>query len=176
MDRRLDARSGAVASWREHSPDAICNVSMRPGQAEVVSAGKNGNLKYWDLRHRESVFTLVDTHTDRPLEHMVAHENAPVIMTSSDANVKMWNQRGNNIGLIPASAKHANGATAAAYVKSLTGYGGANKSQQMVRIVATTMHTYLPVVLMVTDDGRVSYIQPASRASSLAASRASSIM
>ncbi|KAJ2608117.1 Target of rapamycin complex 1 subunit kog1 [Coemansia sp. RSA 1365] len=176
MDRRLDARSGAVASWREHSPDAIRNVTMRPGQAEVISAGSNGNIKYWDLRHRESVFTLVDTHINLSLEHMIAHENAPVILTSSDATVKLWNQRGNNIGLISASAKHSNGATAAAYVKSLTGYGGANKPQNMVRIVATAMHTYLPVALMVTDDGRVSYIQPTLRASSIAASRASSIM
>ncbi|PIA17149.1 hypothetical protein COEREDRAFT_20747, partial [Coemansia reversa NRRL 1564] len=100
MDRRLDARSGAVASWREHSPDAIRNVTMRPGQTEVISAGSNGNIKYWDLRHRESVFTLVDTHINLPLEHMIAHENAPVILTSSDATVKLWNQRGNNIGLI----------------------------------------------------------------------------
>ncbi|KAJ2842825.1 Target of rapamycin complex 1 subunit kog1, partial [Coemansia brasiliensis] len=35
MDRRLSARTGVVANWREHSPSKVCNVSMLAGQAEV---------------------------------------------------------------------------------------------------------------------------------------------
>ncbi|KAJ2805338.1 Target of rapamycin complex 1 subunit kog1 [Coemansia guatemalensis] len=155
MDRRLDARSGAVASWREHYPDAIRIVFMRPGQAEVVSAGNNGNLKYWDLRHHESVYTLVDTHTDRPLEHMVAHENAPVIMTSSDATVKLWSQRGKNIGVVSATKQPYS--SLKKYVKSLAGYSNKPKYD---KICATVMHTYLPMALMVTDNGSVSCIRP----------------
>ncbi|KAJ2076634.1 Target of rapamycin complex 1 subunit kog1, partial [Coemansia sp. RSA 988] len=147
MDRRLDARSGAVASWREHSPDAIRSVCMRPGQAEVISAGTNGNIKYWDLRHRESVYTLVDTHRDRLLNNMVAHENAPVIMTSSDATVKLWNQRGNNIGVVSAT-KQPYGSLKK-YMKSLTGYSNQPKNS---RICASAMHTYLPMALMVTEN------------------------
>ncbi|KAJ1737260.1 Target of rapamycin complex 1 subunit kog1, partial [Coemansia sp. RSA 1086] len=44
MDRRLSARTGVVANWREHSPSKVCNVSMLAGQAEVVSASENGDV------------------------------------------------------------------------------------------------------------------------------------
>ncbi|KAJ2393613.1 Target of rapamycin complex 1 subunit kog1 [Coemansia sp. RSA 2603] len=155
VDRRLDARSGVVANWREHSPHAIRNVAMRPGQIEVVSASAAGDVKYWDLRHRSATFTLVDTHTNRRLEHMLAHESAPVTLTASDATVKLWNQRGTNIGVVTAS-KHVYG-SAASYMKSLAGYGA---RPQAVHVSAVAMHTYLPVALMVSDDGRVSCIQP----------------
>ncbi|KAJ2785736.1 Target of rapamycin complex 1 subunit kog1 [Coemansia interrupta] len=155
VDRRLDARSGVVANWREHSPHAIRNVAMRPGHLEVVSASAAGDVKYWDLRHRSATFTLVDTHTNRRLEHMLAHESAPVTLTASDATVKLWNQRGTNIGVVTAS-KHVYG-SAASYMKSLAGYGA---RPQAVNVSAVAMHSYLPVALMVSDDGRVSCIQP----------------
>ncbi|KAJ1826530.1 Target of rapamycin complex 1 subunit kog1, partial [Coemansia sp. RSA 2599] len=159
VDRRLDSRNGVVANWRDHGPHAIRNVVMRPGQIEVVSASANGDVKYWDLRHRKPTFTLTDTHTDRGLEHMIAHENAPVTLTASDATVKLWNQRGKNIGVATAE-KNAYG-SAALYMKSLAGYGA--RTQQAVRVTAVAMHTFLPVALMVGDDGRVSYIQPCKR-------------
>ncbi|KAJ2870848.1 Target of rapamycin complex 1 subunit kog1, partial [Coemansia asiatica] len=160
VDRRLDSRNGVVANWRDHGPHAIRNVFMRPGQIEVVSASANGDVKYWDLRHRKPTFTLTDTHTDRGLEHMIAHENAPVTLTASDATVKLWNQRGKNIGVATAE-KNAYG-SAALYMKSLAGYG-ARSQQQAVRVTAVAMHSFLPVALMVGDDGRVSYIQPCKR-------------
>ncbi|KAJ1744555.1 Target of rapamycin complex 1 subunit kog1, partial [Coemansia sp. RSA 1591] len=156
MDRRMDARTGTVANWREHTPSKICNVFIRPGQAEVVSASENGDVKYWDLRHRESVFTLADTHPDHTLQYMVAHESAPVVMTASDATVKFWNQRGSSIGAVPANRSGASGA--ASYMKTLAGYGASRT--QMVRVSAAALHGYLPVAVMVSDDGRVSCIQP----------------
>ncbi|KAJ2232744.1 Target of rapamycin complex 1 subunit kog1 [Coemansia sp. RSA 1722] len=158
VDRRLDSRNGVVANWRDHGPYAIRNVFMRPGQIEVVSASANGDVKYWDLRHRKPTFTLTDTHTARGLEHMIAHENAPVTLTASDATVKLWNQRGKNIGVATAE-KHAYG-SAALYMKSLY---GAKVQQQQVRVTAVAMHAFLPVAVMVGDDGRVSYIQPCKR-------------
>ncbi|KAJ1788085.1 Target of rapamycin complex 1 subunit kog1, partial [Coemansia sp. RSA 2167] len=151
MDRRMDARTGTVANWREHTPSKICNVFIRPGQAEVVSASENGDVKYWDLRHRESVFTLADTHPDHTLQYMVAHESAPVVMTASDATVKFWNQRGSSIGAVPANRSGASGA--ASYMKTLAGYGASRT--QMVRVSAAALHGYLPVAVMVSDDGRV---------------------
>ncbi|KAJ2505763.1 hypothetical protein IWW47_001902, partial [Coemansia sp. RSA 2052] len=42
MDRRVDARAGMVANWREHAPSRICGVAMRPGHTEVVSAAASG--------------------------------------------------------------------------------------------------------------------------------------
>ncbi|KAJ2054595.1 Target of rapamycin complex 1 subunit kog1, partial [Coemansia sp. S2] len=76
MDRRMDARTSPVANWREHAPSRIRNVVMRAGTTEVVSAAASGEVKYWDLRHRESVYTLEGTH--KGLRHMLAYEQAPV--------------------------------------------------------------------------------------------------
>ncbi|KAJ2067184.1 Target of rapamycin complex 1 subunit kog1, partial [Coemansia sp. S142-1] len=70
MDRRMDARTSPVANWREHAPSRIRNVVMRAGTTEVVSAAASGEVKYWDLRHRESVYTLEGTH--KGLRHMLA--------------------------------------------------------------------------------------------------------
>ncbi|KAJ1959884.1 Target of rapamycin complex 1 subunit kog1 [Dipsacomyces acuminosporus] len=174
VDRRIDSRSCIVASWREHENHAIRNVFMQPGQPSVISASEQGDVKYWDLRHRESVFTIVDTHPDRKLEHMVVHENAPVTLTASDATVKIWNQRGNNIGVVTAT-KHAFNSPAS-YMKSLAGYG---PRTQTVRVNSVAMHPFLPIALMVSDDGRVSYIQPqkpsAKAVPSLASARANTV-
>ncbi|PIA17170.1 WD40 repeat-like protein [Coemansia reversa NRRL 1564] len=164
MDRRLDARSGAVASWREHSPDAIRNVAMRPGQTEIISASSNGSIKYWDLRHRESVFTIADTHTGCQLEHMIPHQNMPVLMTSSNATVKLWNQRGKNIGNVSAT-KQPYGSLKK-YMKTLAGYPNQPKGD---KIYAAAMHSYLPMALIVTENGNVNCIWP-SKTDSLSSS------
>ncbi|KAJ2504852.1 Target of rapamycin complex 1 subunit kog1, partial [Coemansia sp. RSA 2049] len=179
MDRRLKARTGVVANWREHSPYAVRNVFMRPGHTEVISAATNGDIKYWDLRHRSSVFTVVQTHSDNALTHMVVHENAPVTLTASADSAKIWNQRGNNIGVVTA-AKNTYGSIAS-YMKSLAGY---RAKAPAVQLTAIAMHTYLPVALIVSDDGRVSYIQPmkpnggggGGAVASLAGARASSAL
>ncbi|KAJ2417118.1 Target of rapamycin complex 1 subunit kog1 [Coemansia sp. IMI 209128] len=155
MDRRMDARTSPVANWREHAPSSIRNVVMRPGHMEVVSAAANGEVKYWDLRHREPMYTLDGTHTGQSLRHMLAHEHAPVTLTASEATVKLWNQRGNNIGVVT-SGKQSYG-SGTSYMKSLAGFG---PKTHAVAVSAVAMHSYLPVALMVTDDGRVSYIQP----------------
>ncbi|KAJ1766184.1 Target of rapamycin complex 1 subunit kog1 [Coemansia sp. RSA 1843] len=155
MDRRLKARTGVVANWREHSPFAVRNVFMRPGHTEVISAATNGDIKYWDLRHPSSVYTVVETHADNALGHMAVHENAPVTLTASADSAKIWNQRGNNIGVVTA-AKNTYGSIAS-YMKSLAGYGA---KAPAVQLTAAAMHMYLPVALIVSDDGRVSYIQP----------------
>ncbi|KAJ2611533.1 Target of rapamycin complex 1 subunit kog1 [Coemansia sp. RSA 1365] len=161
MDRRLDARSSAVASWREHSPNAIRNVAMRPGQAEVISASSNGGIKYWDLRHSDSVFTIVDTHTGCQLEHMISHQNMPVLMTTSNATVKLWDQRGNNLGEVSAT-KQPYGSLKK-YIKTLAGYSNQPKGD---KIYAAAMHSYLPMALIVTENGNVNCIWP-SKANSL---------
>ncbi|KAJ2858937.1 Target of rapamycin complex 1 subunit kog1, partial [Coemansia erecta] len=155
MDRRLRARTGVVVNWREHSPFAVRNVFMRPGHTEVISAATNGDVKYWDLRCRSSMFTVAETHADNALGHMVVHETAPVTLTASADSVKIWNQRGNNIGVITA-AKNTYGSIAS-YMKSLAGYA---PKAPAVRLTAAAMHSFLPVALIVSDDGRVSYIQP----------------
>ncbi|KAJ1727343.1 hypothetical protein LPJ61_004623 [Coemansia biformis] len=153
---------------------------MRPGQMEVISASENGEVKSWDLRHQESVYTLyalADSSMDHRLTWMAVHENAPVTMTASDATVRIWNQRGNNIGMAAAAAAPRNtNTTAAAYMKSLAGYGTARV--QNACVAAAALHAYLPVALMVADDGRVSCIQASqvsSRPPTLAGSRASSV-
>ncbi|KAJ2726073.1 Target of rapamycin complex 1 subunit kog1 [Coemansia sp. Benny D115] len=176
LDRRMEARNAVVANWREHAPHAIRNVFMRPGQTEVVSASAGGDVKYWDLRHRQSVFTLANTHPDRGLTHMIAHESAPVTLTASDATVKLWNQRGSNIGVVTAANTYG---SAASYMKSLAGYGTKSQNALVTKVNAVAMHPYLPVALMVCDDGRVSYIQPrklSQRPPSLAASRANTMI
>ncbi|KAJ2250133.1 Target of rapamycin complex 1 subunit kog1 [Coemansia sp. RSA 455] len=180
MDRRMDARTSPVANWREHAPSRIRNVVMRAGTTEVVSAAASGEVKYWDLRHRESVYTLEGTH--KGLRHMLAYEQAPVTLTASEDTVKLWNQRGNNIGIVTSGEKSY--PSASSYVKSFTGYG---QKAHTVAVSAVAMHSYLPVALMVTEDGRVSYIQPRKQpqrnqqqqplpsSSSLAGTRASSL-
>ncbi|KAJ2553687.1 Target of rapamycin complex 1 subunit kog1 [Coemansia sp. RSA 1933] len=169
MDRRLKARTGVVVNWREHSPYAVRNVFMRPGHTEVISAATNGDIKYWDLRRRSSIFTVVETHADNALAHMVVHESAPVTLTASADSVKIWNQRGNNIGVVTA-AKNTYGSIAS-YMKSLTGYG---PKAPAVHLTAAAMHAYLPVALIVSDDGRVSYIQPSKPNNSGSAGRGGS--
>ncbi|KAJ2084992.1 Target of rapamycin complex 1 subunit kog1, partial [Coemansia sp. S100] len=147
MDRRMDARTSPVANWREHAPSRIRNVVMRAGTTEVVSAAASGEVKYWDLRHRESVYTLEGTH--KGLRHMLAYEQAPVTLTASEDTVKLWNQRGNNIGIVTSGEKSY--PSASSYVKSFTGYG---QKAHTVAVSAVAMHSYLPVALMVTEDGR----------------------
>ncbi|KAJ2497917.1 Target of rapamycin complex 1 subunit kog1, partial [Coemansia sp. RSA 1972] len=149
MDRRMDARTGTVANWREHTPSKICNVFIRPGQAEVVSASENGDIKYWDLRHHKSVFTLADTHPDHMLQYMVAHESTPVVMTASSVTVKFWNQHGSSIGAVQVNQSVLG---AASYMKTLAGYG--TSRTQTVRVTAAALHGYLPVAVVVSDDGR----------------------
>ncbi|KAJ1832635.1 Target of rapamycin complex 1 subunit kog1 [Coemansia sp. RSA 2711] len=156
MDRRLDARTGVVANWREHSPGRVCSVFMRPGQAEVVSASDNGDVKYWDLRQSQSLHTLQNTHPSQRLEYMVAHENAPVVMTASYSTINFWNQSRDNIGVVTTTEEHYG--SLKSYMKSLAGYG--NKESLTVRLSAAAIHTYLPVALLVSDNGQVSSIQP----------------
>ncbi|KAJ2582512.1 Target of rapamycin complex 1 subunit kog1, partial [Coemansia sp. RSA 1836] len=180
MDRRVDARAGMVANWREHAPSRICGVAMRPGHTEVVSAAASGEVKFWDLRHRDAMHTIEATHAEDVggLRHMLAHEHAHVTLTASASTVKLWNQRGSNIGVVT-GAKHTYG-SAASYMKSLAGYGPPRRAAAAVAaaaavpvepgasVAAVAMHTYLPVALMVTDDGRVSYIRPSKGSSSSA--------
>ncbi|KAJ2716338.1 Target of rapamycin complex 1 subunit kog1 [Coemansia spiralis] len=162
VDRRLAARQSVVATWRDHAPNAVRSVRMRLELMEVVSAGETGCVKTWDLRHKEPVYTLealADAGTDRWLVAMDAHENASVTLTASESAVRIWNQRGKAIGVATAAAiagRSAN-STAAAYMKSLAGYGPARA--QTVRVSAAALHTYLPVALLATDDGRVGIVQ-----------------
>ncbi|KAJ2460418.1 Target of rapamycin complex 1 subunit kog1, partial [Coemansia sp. RSA 2424] len=183
MDRRVDARAGMVANWREHAPSRICGVAMRPGHTEVVSAAASGEVKFWDLRHRDAVHTIEATHAEDMgggLRHMLAHEHAHVTLTASASTVKLWNQRGSNIGVVT-GAKHTYG-SAASYMKSLAGYGPPRRAaaaaavsvEPGASVAAVAMHTYLPVALMVTDDGRVSYIRPSKGSSSGSSASASS--
>ncbi|KAJ2158944.1 Target of rapamycin complex 1 subunit kog1 [Coemansia sp. RSA 552] len=157
MDRRQDARSGVVANWRDHSPHPVRKVFIRPGQMQVVSASSHGDIKYWDLRQRESLFTLTGTHPGEELQYMVAHKSAPILLTASDTTINFWHESGKNIGVATATERHYS--SLASYMKSLAGYQE-KRAHQSVRITAAAMHRYLPVALMVSDDGRVSCVQP----------------
>ncbi|KAJ1950189.1 Target of rapamycin complex 1 subunit kog1, partial [Linderina pennispora] len=166
MDRRAPARQGSVANWREHAPHAVRSVTLRADQMHVVSAGENGDVSYWDLRHRESVFTLRATHPNRQLAHMLVHDAAPVTLTASDATVKLWNQRGSNIGVVTTQGAFA---SSDVYMKSLAGF------RDHVRVDAVAMHPYLPMAAMVCDDGRVSVIRPRRTVPSLAGAKAHTV-
>ncbi|KAJ2480205.1 Target of rapamycin complex 1 subunit kog1, partial [Coemansia sp. RSA 2320] len=168
VDRRLDARRAVVANWREHEPAAVRSVHMRAGLLEVVSASAAGDVKYWDLRHRPSVFTLHDAHAG--LDRMIVHESAPVLLTASAASVKVWNQRGVNIGAVTA-AKHAHASHASSYMRSLASTPAPPPAPA---VAVAALHAFLPIALMVTDDGRVSYIQPKKPVGSAAAATPSS--
>ncbi|KAJ2765423.1 Target of rapamycin complex 1 subunit kog1 [Coemansia nantahalensis] len=187
VDRRLAARQSVVASWREHMQHAVRSVRMRLEQMEVVSACESGVVKTWDLRHKEPVYTL-DTLADpgadvgRRLVAMDVHESAAVTLTASESAVRIWNQRGLAIGAAAAASiagRSANSTTtaAAAYVKSLAGYGPARA--QAAQVSAAALHTYLPVALLATDDGRVGIVQASQRGArptGLAAGRAHSAL
>ncbi|KAJ2453013.1 Target of rapamycin complex 1 subunit kog1 [Coemansia sp. RSA 2336] len=155
MDRRLSARTGVVANWREHCPSKICNVSMLAGQAEVVSASENGDVKYWDLRNQKLLLSLANTHPDKKLEYMTVHENAPITMTASYSIVNFWNRGKDNIGVVTATEKRYS--SLGLYMKALAGY---STKQSTLQLRAAALHTYLPMAIIVSNDGRISSIYP----------------
>lgn len=76
FDQRLKPTTSMVKVWREHK-QWITNVHMqRGGLRELISGGRNGEVRLWDLRMDSPISTIYATKDT--LRTLSVHEHAPV--------------------------------------------------------------------------------------------------
>lgn len=76
FDQRLKPTTSMVKVWREHK-QWITNVHMqRGGLRELISGGRNGEVRLWDLRMDSPVSTIYATKDT--MRTLSVHEHAPV--------------------------------------------------------------------------------------------------
>ncbi|CAP81274.1 Pc12g16470 [Penicillium rubens Wisconsin 54-1255] len=76
FDQRLKPTTSMVKVWREHK-QWITNVHMqRGGLRELISGGRNGEVRLWDLRMDNPISTIYATKDT--LRTLSVHEHAPV--------------------------------------------------------------------------------------------------
>ncbi|ORZ16165.1 raptor N-terminal caspase like domain-domain-containing protein [Lobosporangium transversale] len=75
-DRRQPQHEALVMTWKKHK-SWIQNVRMqRGGFRELVSGSVDGTVKVWDVRHQESLQTIVARD---PISALDLHHHAPVL-------------------------------------------------------------------------------------------------
>jgi len=73
-----------VKVWREHK-QWITNVHMqRGGLRELISGGRNGEVRLWDLRMDNPISTIYATKDT--LRTLSVHEHAPVFSMYVEPN------------------------------------------------------------------------------------------
>ncbi|KIW01014.1 uncharacterized protein PV09_07531 [Verruconis gallopava] len=84
-DQRQKPQTAMVQVWKEHK-SWITNVHLqRGGQRELVSACRNGEVKFWDMRWDKSFRTV--RATKDTLRTLSVHEHAPVFAVGTDRHV-----------------------------------------------------------------------------------------
>ncbi|KAJ5748836.1 uncharacterized protein N7511_010532 [Penicillium nucicola] len=93
FDQRLKPTTSMVKVWREHK-QWITNVHMqRGGLRELISGGRNGEIRLWDLRMDDPISTI--NATKDTLRTLSVHEHAPVFsMGTNRHEVKTFNVDG----------------------------------------------------------------------------------
>ncbi|KAJ6081381.1 hypothetical protein N7499_006255 [Penicillium canescens] len=93
FDQRLKPTTSMVKVWREHK-QWITNVHMqRGGLRELISGGRNGEIRLWDLRMDDPISTIYATKDT--LRTLSVHEHAPVFsMGTNRHEVKTFNVDG----------------------------------------------------------------------------------
>lgn len=93
FDQRLKPTTSMVKVWREHK-QWITNVHMqRGGLRELISGGRNGEVRLWDLRMDNPISTIYATKDT--LRTLSVHEHAPVFsMGTNRHEVKTFNVDG----------------------------------------------------------------------------------
>ncbi|KAJ5209035.1 hypothetical protein N7449_003414 [Penicillium cf. viridicatum] len=93
FDQRLKPTTSMVKVWREHK-QWITNVHMqRGGLRELISGGRNGEVRLWDLRMDSPISTIYATKDT--LRTLSVHEHAPVFsMGTNRHEVKTFNVDG----------------------------------------------------------------------------------
>ncbi|CAG7917600.1 unnamed protein product [Penicillium olsonii] len=93
FDQRLKPTTSMVKVWREHK-QWITNVHMqRGGLRELISGGRNGEVRLWDLRMDNPISTIYSTKDT--LRTLSVHEHAPVFsMGTNRHEVKTFNVDG----------------------------------------------------------------------------------
>jgi regulator-associated protein of mTOR len=98
-DQRQKPQTAMVQVWKEHK-SWVTNVHLqRGGQRELVSACRNGEVKFWDMRWDKSFRTVRATRDT--LRTLSVHEHAPVLAVGTDRHVvKVFSMMG--LGSTPA--------------------------------------------------------------------------
>ncbi|KGO78234.1 Armadillo-like helical [Penicillium italicum] len=93
FDQRLKPTTSMVKVWRQHK-QWITNVHMqRGGLRELISGGRNGEVRLWDLRMDNPISTIYATKDT--LRTLSVHEHAPVFsMGTNRHEVKTFNVDG----------------------------------------------------------------------------------
>ncbi|KAJ5551105.1 hypothetical protein N7461_005803 [Penicillium sp. DV-2018c] len=96
FDQRLKPTTAMVRVWREHK-QWITNVHMqRGGLRELISGGRNGEVRLWDLRMDNPVSTIYATKDT--LRTLSVHEHAPVFSVGTNRHeVKTFNVAGTHL-------------------------------------------------------------------------------
>ena len=84
-DQREKPQTAMVQVWKEHKA-WVTNVHLqRGGQRELVSACRNGEVRFWDMRWDKSFKTVRATRDT--LRTLSVHEHAPVFAVGTDRHV-----------------------------------------------------------------------------------------
>jgi regulator-associated protein of mTOR len=84
-DQRKRPSEAMVQVWKEHK-SWVTNVHLqRGGQRELISACRNGEVKFWDMRWDKSFKTV--RATKDTLRTLSVHEHAPVFAVGTDRHV-----------------------------------------------------------------------------------------
>jgi regulator-associated protein of mTOR len=125
-DQRQKPQTAMVQVWKEHK-SWVTNVHLqRGGQRELVSACRNGEVKFWDMRWDKSFKTI--RATKDTLRTLSVHEHAPVFAVGTDRHVvKIFSmmglgpalaegeiQQAQHFSITPPQPQHRTGSTLAA--------------------------------------------------------------
>ncbi|KAF9107970.1 hypothetical protein BGX27_008521 [Mortierella sp. AM989] len=97
-DRRQPQHDAMVMTWKKHK-SWIQNVRMqRGGLRELISGSVDGTVKVWDIRHQESLRTIVSRD---PISALDLHNHAPVLACGSPTQYfKVWNVNGEGLSTV----------------------------------------------------------------------------
>ncbi|RMG25966.1 MAG: WD40 repeat domain-containing protein [Armatimonadetes bacterium] len=83
-----NAKTGAAVFALNHSPGAN-DVDVNSGFTRGISAGRDGNLAFWDLKNRKRI-TFLRGHTDWVVSAAISPNGALAASSSSDGTVIVW--------------------------------------------------------------------------------------
>jgi WD40 repeat protein len=88
--KQLDVKNfNEINSFKAHTM-AVNFVMMHPKKAVLVSAGKDGMLKFWDLEKSNSLLIEIPAHNYGIYQLSFFNSNKNFISVSRDKSIKLW--------------------------------------------------------------------------------------
>jgi WD40 repeat protein len=86
----LDAGTlNAIASWAAHEEGAHA-LAFHPRKSALVSGGKDGHLRIWDLRNGQRAILALPAHRSTIYQAAFSPSDATLATASRDKTVKLW--------------------------------------------------------------------------------------